>query len=607
MTTLLAALLFSARPDILIADFEQAGYGAWRATGTAFGTAPARGTLANQMLVTGFRGRGLVNTYLGGDGATGTLTSPPFTIQRRGINFLLGGGKHPGETGINLLINGELVASSTGTSTTPQDTETLRWMSWDVSPWEGKQARIQIIDTATGGWGHINVDEIHQSDEMKKDEPAAPEPLYQEKFRPQFHFSAKKNWLNDPNGMVYYDGEYHLFFQYTHDSLFSGIKSWGHAVSPDLVHWRELPVAIWPDEHGAIWSGSAAMDWAGTAGFGKDGHPAMIALYTAAGDPFTQRLAYSLDKGRTFTKHPEAVLPHVAGENRDPRIFWHEPSGKWIMALYLTGIEFALYGSPDLKSWTELSRLTLPGSGECPELFEMKIEGTDETRWIFYGADYHYLIGQFNGTTFTPESGPHIGDHNPTFYASQTFTNAPDGRTIQIAWMRGNGPFPGMPYNQQMSFPCDLRLVQTPDGLRVVRHPVAEIEQLYGRKVEQTLKLDGVKPLELNGGQYDIHLQVKTDASFGLRMANDEIRYDAPTRTLTVLDRSAKVPEMDTLDLRILVDRTSIEVFAAGGRVSFTTYSHPTGNEMPVELFSEGGPSQVSVQAHELKSGWAAE
>jgi fructan beta-fructosidase len=309
------------------------------------------------MQVSGFIGKGFVNSYVGGDTTVGTLTSPAFTIQRKFINFLIGGGYHPGRTTINLLVNGKAVLMTTGKSKTPQDSEALSWSNWDVAKWQGKSARIEIVDAETGGWGHINVDEIWQSDAAK---PVV-EPLYRETYRPQFHFTAKKNWLNDPNGLVFADGEYHLFFQHNPGGIQWGDMHWGHAVSRDLFHWKELPIALSPDKLGTNFSGSADIDFANTTGFGKDSHPPMVAMYTAAGKPFTQCLAYSNDRGRTWMQYSgNPVLKHIKGENRDPRIFWHKPSLQWIMALYLDGDEFGIFGSPNLKEWKEFERM--PGT-----------------------------------------------------------------------------------------------------------------------------------------------------------------------------------------------------------------------------------------------------
>src|SRR5579871_2097633 len=284
--------------------------------------------------------------------------------------------------------------------------------------------------------------------------------LYDETYRPQFHFSPQRNWMNDTNGLVYYRGNYHLFFQHNPVGIEWGNMTWGHAVSKDLVHWEQLPDALTPDALGTIFSGSAVQDAENTAGFGRGRNSTLVALYTAAGgtsdaskgQPFTQCLAYSTDGGRVWTKYERnPVLKHLRGENRDPKVVWYGPTRRWIMALYLDGEDFALFSSPDLKTWSHLQDLKLSGGSECPDFFEMPVQGdANRRKWVFTAANGHYLVGDFDGNRFTPEAGPLAADYGANFYAGQTYSDIPanDGRRIQIAWMSG-GRYPEMPFNQQ--------------------------------------------------------------------------------------------------------------------------------------------------------------
>ena len=618
MLPILFALSF-ARADILIADFEQLTYGSWVTSGTAFGTGPAQGTLPNQMSVSGYRGHGLVNTYLPDDRAIGALTSPPFVIHRRFLNFLIGGGYHPGKTGMNLIVEGKHVLTVTGDSRTPQDSEALTWANWDVAKWQGKSARVEIFDFETGGWGHINVDEITQSDGKKETVKPKPEPLYKETYRPQFHFSAKKDWLNDPNGMVYADGEYHLFFQYSPGEIHGGTKYWGHAVSNDLFHWNELSVALEPDKFGANYSGSAAIDMANSTGFGKNGKPPMVALYTGAGNPFTQCLAYSNDKGRTWTKYSgNPVLKHIRGENRDPRIFWHAPTHEWKMALYLDDDEFGIYGSPNLKEWHELSRLHIPGSNECPEMFEMPVEnainGSEPmTRWVFYAANCRYVVGSFDGTTFRPETEPRMLDFGQ-FYASQTFSSAPNGRRIQIGWMNGPGPLPNMPFNQQMSVPCDLKLVNNADGFTILRQPSKEIDALHVNKivaVPQSAAKANALLAKLKGGAYDLSFafQLVRDTPIHISIDGHDLAILPAQKTVSFLGLSALFSTATgQAQIRILLDRSSVEIFLMAGESSLSAYL-PASNVLPKDRkisvsFPGSDVKFEAFMAAELKSTW---
>jgi len=615
--------LLQARPDVVIADFEGKDYGGWTVAGTAFGPGPAQGTLPGQMEVSGYIGHGLVNSFYGGDGSTGTLTSPPFTITRKYFNFLIGGGMHPGETCMNLLVEGKAGRTATGPNDKPGGTERLEWRSWDVAELEGKTARIEIVDRATGGWGHINVDQIAQSDHREPEEISTAR-LYDETWRPQFHFTSKTNWLNDPNGLVWYAGEYHLFFQHNPSGINWGNMTWGHAVSPDLVHWTQLPDAIEPDARGTIFSGSAVVDRENTAGFQKGREKTLVAIYTAAGGtnpeskgvPFTQCIAFSNDRGRTWTKYAgNPVLPHIAAENRDPKVVWHAPTRRWIMALFLDGNEFALFSSPDLKRWAKLQSVVMKDCGECPDFFEIGVEGEPGvTRWVFTAANGHYLVGTFDGQRFTPEEGPLAADYGANYYAVQTYSGIPasDGRRIQIAWMNG-GSYPGMPFNQQMSFPCAMTLRRTAGGLRIYRWPVREIKRLYDTSSKSIgLRNRAVKPgapLNVGTGElWDVEAEFEVGgaAEVGLRARGEQIVYSARDHKLRCLGREAPLePENGRVRIRVLVDRTSLEVFGNGGRVSLTSCFLPRQREQGLEVFADGGAARlISLTAHRLRSAW---
>ena len=703
-----AARAGEAEPDILIADFEDADYGDWKTEGEAFGAGPARGTLPNQMEVSGFEGAGLVNSFFNGDGTTGTLTSPPFEIQRDYIAFLIGGGMHPGETCINLIVGGKTVRTATGPNDKPGGTERLEWHSWDVSDLRGKQAVLQIVDTHTGGWGHINVDHIVQANRSIGTQENARElaitedylsfqfgagqgsrcrvsltvdgkvvrhtvgqdraepywltwdvsrlkgmtgtlnitevtlgehrigdtvhhdgevrgalfvtdRLYEETYRPQFHFTPRENWTNDPNGLVYYDGEYHLFFQHNPEGINWGNMTWGHAVSPDLVHWTQLDHAIYPDEHGTIFSGSAVFDSENTSGFQSGPHPPLVCVYTYAGEfgtpkrPFTQAIAYSTDRGRTFTKYEgNPVVENLGPGNRDPKVFWHRPTQKWVMVLYVgTRGHFVILGSNDLKTWERLSDITFPDGHECPELFELPIDGDpDNTRWILWEGGGRHRIGRFDGVTFTPESDVLPSEWGRNCYAGQTWNDVPDGRRIFIAWMNG-GSYPGMPFNQQMTFPRVFSLRSTAAGPRLYALPVAEIEtsrESRGHWEGEPLE-PGANLLEdLEGELWDIDavLRPQNGARVVLNVRGTPIVYNAAEATLSCMDKSAAVPLEDgVLALRVLVDRTSIEVFANEGRVVMSFCFLPDPLDKTLALTCEENAVNINrLDVYEVQSTW---
>ncbi len=607
-----SGVVIAAQPDILVADFEGPAYGDWTVTGEAFGPGPAHGTLPNQMQVSGFEGQGLVNSYYGGDGSQGALTSPEFTIERAYINFLVGGGAHTGKTCLNLLVDGAAVRTATGF-----DNERLSAQTWNVEEFKEKRARIEIVDKSTTGWGHINVDRIVQSDARSAEEIDV-SVLYHETYRPQFHFTAKKNWLNDPNGLVFYEGEYHLFFQHNPFGIEWGNMHWGHAVSKDLVHWEELPIALAPDEHGTCFSGSAVVDWHNTAGFQTGSEKVLVAIYTGApvpevpgGPKFSQCVAYSNDRGRTWTKYAKnPVLDHIVGSNRDPKVFWHAPSNRWVMALYLDKNDYALFGSPDLKSWTRLCDVPVRECSECPDMFALPVDGDpNNVKWLFLAANGNYLIGSFDGTTFNPESGPHQGDYGKNSYATQSYSDTP-GRRIQVTWMNG-GQYPGMPFNQQMSFPCDLALRAFPEGLRLCRTPVPEIASLYDttRGWHDIALNPSGNPLDgITGELFDIEADIVLGEASVIRLdvRGTPIAFSVKDAKLTCLDKAAELhPIGGRIALRVLLDRTSLEVYADGGRVSMTSCFLPQPVEKEIAIHAEGGSARIdSMKVHVLKSAW---
>jgi len=445
--------------------------------------------------------------------------------------------------------------------------------------------------------------------------------MYDEPLRPQFHFTAQAGWINDPNGLVFFDGVYHMFFQHTPFSTQGSAKWWGHAVSTDLVHWRQVEYAIKPDRLGDIWSGSAAVDWRNTTGLGADTIPPIVAMYTSAGgtapesegQPFTQSLAFSADGGTTWQPYAgNPVLGYIANGNRDPRILWHEPTGSWVMALYIDKNDYALFTSPNLKDWTRTCDITIPDTSECPDFFPMPLDGdAGNVKWVFWGANGCYLLGAFDGKVFTPEEGPYRLGSGPHFYAAQTWSDIPpsDGRRIQIAWMNG-GEYPGMPFNQQMSFPCALSLRTTPAGVRLCQMPVREIEGLReGTSTHTDLSLASNKPTNVATGEL---LDIETEIEPGRAKAivwsfrGNVVRYDAEKRMLSCGGRETPVDLPGRLlRLRILLDRTSLEVFAGEGEAAFHLCFVPDPANTRVEVAAQRGDAHVrSLAVHRLRSAW---
>ena len=730
-----------ARPDVLIADFEGPDYGAWKATGEAFGDAPARGTLPGQMSVEGYRGEGLVNSFRGGDDAVGELTSPPFRIERKAINFLIGGGGFDGETCLDLLVDGAVVRSATGPNREGGGSERLRWDAWDVAGLEGREAVLRVVDRRKGGWGHVNVDHVVQTDEPKLPArasrtialthrylsipvktgapkarlkvldgsgailrefdvelaPAEPDFLafsdlaahkgetltlrvdesedakildrigqddtgldgfvpYNEPHRPQLHFTSRRGWLNDPNGLVWQDGEYHLFYQHNPFGWGWGNMHWGHAVSPDLVHWRELPLALYPHKYGDwAFSGSAVVDHRNTSGFQEGDHPPIVAAYTSTGRG--ECIVFSNDAGRTWAEFEGN--PVVEHEGRDPRLLWYAPGRHWVMAVYDEAAEpkrqsIDLYTSPDLKAWTFASRLD--GFFECPDLFELTVDGDPGRKlWAIYAADGKYKLGEFDGKTFTPTSGPEkLAFRHGNFYAAQTFSDEPKGRRVQVGWANGV-TFPGAGFNQQMTLPAELTLRSTPDGPRLFAQPVDELKSLRAgvrdlgkMTLEPGAKdpLEGIEdralffaprdprpeppipepgtPTPLNPGPvvklaedalaaaasdvYEIELAFRPGSakSLTLDLRGTPLAYDVERQDVVCKQVRTFVPQVDGLvTLRVFLDEGSIEAFANGGRATISVAAIADDVNHRLGLSAEGGPVELErLVIYPLRSAW---
>lgn len=452
--------------------------------------------------------------------------------------------------------------------------------------------------------------------------PAADAAIYHESLRPQFHFTARTNWLNDPNGLVFCRGEYHLFFQHNPRGIDWGNMTWGHAVSSDLLHWRQLDDVLLPDRLGTIFSGSAVVDANDTSGLQTGAEKPIIAIFTSAGgtssdsagQPFTQSIAASNDRGRTWRKYDHnPVLKNVVGSNRDPKVFWHAPTKQWIMALFLDGDKYALFSSPNLHEWKKLCDIPEFGAGECPDMFELLLKQgaseSRETRWIFWGANNTYVIGRFDGKRFVKESGPHRFEYGGNCYAAQTYSDIPaaDGRRIQIAWMSG-GKYPGMPFNQQMTFPGELTLRQTPDGPRLFKQPIRELDSLHRAHFawHGTLNSSDNPLAPVAGDLFDIELVVEQAkaARVGLAIRGQRLEFDAKAGTLNLLGKSAPISPGAKTMLRILVDRSSIEVFADDGKVVMSSCFIPSDAHTPPLSLDGDGAKIESLDVWQLASSW---
>jgi len=395
--------------------------------------------------------------------------------------------------------------------------------------------------------------------------------------------------------------------------------TWGHAISTNLLHWKQLAHAIEPDELGTIFSGSAVVDWNNTSGLQTGDENVLVAFYTAAGKfakpekPFTQCIAYSNDRGRTWVKYKNnPVIGHIRADNRDPKVIWYEPTKTWIMALYLNKNDFVLMSSKNLKEWNKLQDIVLPGSGECPDFFPLEVDGDPgNIRWVFWGANGRYLLGSFDGQKFTSETEA-LSSVVGQYYAAQTYSDIgdSDGRRIQIAWMR-KGKFPDMPFNQQMSIPCEITLRKLPEGIRLCRVPVREVKKLRGRKY--SFRPVTLMPAEnilskISGELFKIQCEVEPAGTeeFGFTLRGTPLVYNVKDQTLICRDKKGEVKLLDgKVKLQILIDRTSIEIFANDGRQSMFLCFPLDCENKSLEVFTRGGPANIrGLKVWKLKSIW---
>lgn len=442
------------------------------------------------------------------------------------------------------------------------------WVFKDLSAYKGKTLTL----TFEGSEEALAM--VYQADTIRDAST-----FYKEEFRPQFHFSSRRGWLNDPNGCIWHDGLYHLYYQHNPYEREWENMTWGHATSPDLLHWTEHAPVLHPDRLGTMFSGSAVFDSDNTSGFGTKENPPLVYAYTADhSDRQTQCMAYSTDGGMTLKKYEGNPVVNSfekwqSPDTRDPRLFWYAPGKQWIMVLNERN-GHSIYTSPNLRQWQYQSHTY--GFWECPDLFELPVDGNpDNTRWVMYGASNTYMIGHFDGTAFTPESGKHRFSSG-AIYAAQTFSHTPDGRRIQIGW--ANIDHPGMPFRGEMLLPTELTLRTTKDGIRLVSRPITEVQSLLSHLYSKTEAQDersvnaALKPFAQQDG---LHLRATLNLTYatsaGLRLdGHNIVDYDLNRNTLNGQFYSPQTPTSMSLTIDVYIDRTSVEVFVDDGLYSYS-------------------------------------
>ncbi len=547
---------------------------------------------------------------------------------------------------INILVDGKLDRTM---YVRLAKSKTDYMVPFDLTPYKGKNVVLNILTSQ----GRTSVREA-SNDACWSNFVLADtfDTANREKYRPAFHHTPLYGWMNDPNGMVYKDGVWTLCYQWNPYGSKWQNMTWGRSTSTDLVNWTHHDAAILPDGLGTIFSGSAVLDPKNTAGFGEN---AIVALYTSADASQIQSMAHSTDGGETFVKYAGNPVITLDSEARDPNMFWHEPTGQWVLMLaHALEHEMLVYTSPNLRDWTLRSAFgkglgAQDGVWECPDLFELPVDGTDKKKWVllcnlnpggpFGGSATQYFVGDFDGAVFTPDLDAEGKvptkwmDYGKDHYATVSFSDAPDNRRTVIGWMSNwqyAAEVPTMQFRSANTLPRDVSLFTGADGqLYLASAPSPEVDAMRGAVVKKAGKTSlSSKPREYrlptaNDGicEIDLDLAAKGAAQVTMTLSNAKgdkvvMTYDAAARTLAfdrresgLVDFSQDFPAVtvapvlggnDKLSLRIFVDRSSVEVFGDDGQMAMTNLVFPQEPYTTLSVSAQGKADMASLAIYGL-------
>lgn len=459
----------------------------------------------------------------------------------------------------------------------------------------------ETLDISVCPWMELT---IKQKDSM-------PNCKFSERLRPKYHFTAPEGWMNDPNGLVYQNGLYHMFYQLNPVSVNWGNMHWGHAVSTNLVDWEYRSCALFPDRNGTMFSGSAIIDERNRLGMKSDSErKAMVLFYTAAGDkseasrgqPFTQCMAVSTDGGVTFAKLPSnPFIPHIEAENRDPKVVYSERLGLYVMSLYLEQDRYLIFTSKNLLDWERIQEIRLPNDAECPAFFPL--EYGKEEKWVLMGASDRYIVGSFDGKSFTADhdSSLMLTYSGENTYAAQRFESIPGGECVRFAWMKTNFAPYGMPFNGAMTVPQRLALRETPEGARLTVYPSSEFDKLRGRKNKQRVTCTDFSD-ELSGIARDVVLSIdQKDASFAnISLFGRSYKIDFMSMTFEGKDCIAPLvrDENGRINIRMLTDVCGIEIYLSTGLAYMADITIP---DMNLSSFVLSSDSEIDLKYESYK------
>lgn len=433
--------------------------------------------------------------------------------------------------------------------------------------------------------------------------------LYNEPFRPQVHFTTKNGWINDPNGMIFFEGKYHLFYQHNPCDSRWGNMHWGHAVSTDMLHWEETDIALFPDETGTMFSGSAIADENNLLGL-QDGDTPTVLLYYTATDPFSQYMAYSTDGLKTIKKTNKPVIPNIIGSNRDPKVVFCEEWDAYALVLYLTEDTYGLFRSSNLTHWDMIQKFSVTGENECPDIFPINADN-GQRKWVFIGAHDRYVVGDMTNDGFIPVQEPQTLHYGQSAYAGQTFSGLPDGRIVRVDWDRWH--ITPATFRGQMSFPTDLTLKLIDGVYYLCALPIKEIESLYDDcQVLENVELcaDTKKKIALSPTPYIIKIEAELEAptQLTINLFGRKIVCDTDKNNVTVAKSTAPLSlNPNKLDLVIISDQCSLELYMDDGKFYIGTVELGTccDYNLPyIEITSNSDCNIKRIEINSLKSIW---
>lgn len=469
----------------------------------------------------------------------------------------------------------------------------------DVSRFMGKTLELLVVP-------EIPI-EYRETDEMDINN------LYKEPMRPQVHFSTKNGWINDPNGLVYNNGFYHMFYQTNPAEPNWENMHWGHSVSTDLIHWEEKPIALFPDERGAMFSGSAIVDHQNILGKNTAENEAVALFYTTT-EPFCQYVSFSTDGFKTIEHFKEKpVVPSITNENRDPKVVFCEELDAYIMALFLNADIYCLLKSKNLIDWEQVQKFSLQGDSECPDIFPI-IDSNSEKKWVFMGANDRYIVGVFEEGKFKQIQEPASLHYGLDAYAGQTFSNMPDNRVVRIVWDRWN--LPTYSFKGQMGIPMELGLDKKGERYYLSAKPVSELKTIYDSTQsfsDVLVSRDNIFTLELKKSAYSINVKGDITGETVVKMSvfGRKLKLDFSKNEIRIGDDTAPICIVGgSLDLTVVVDKCSFELFMDNGYAYMTVVKEcavPDYNVAQLEISASNDFIVSNITVNSLKSIWGCE